>query len=238
MYNKRNIVALIPARGGSKGVPRKNIRNLLGKPLIAYSIIQCQRSLYIDRVIVSTEDDEIAKVARDFDAEVPFIRPSTLATDNAKGLEVVFHAVNWFRERAQQVDIIVVLPPTSPLRLTADIDNAIELFFEKSADAVVSVCLAEKNLYWSNILPDDGCMKDFVSNNAFNKNRQEFQKIFSLNGSIYVANANFLLSQKTYYSEKSYAYIMPPERSIDIDTEIDFQLAEYLMQKNEENRRL
>ena len=231
MIVHNSFMALIPARGGSKGVLRKNLQMINGKPLIAHTIIQAKQSVYINRIIVSTDDDEIAEIAQSFGAEVPFKRPKYLATDEAKGIDVTLHAINWFKKRGEQTDYVVELLPTSPLRLSSDIDNAVRLMFEKQADAIVSVCKSQKHPFWSNELPPDGCMKEFINRKALGKNRQELPLFYTLNGSIYLVKSEFLFKNKSYYGEKTFAYIMPTERSVDIDSHLDLKLAEIFFGK-------
>ena len=230
MYKGKKILALIPARGGSKGLPGKNIKPLLGKPLIAWTIEQAKASKYIDRIIVSTDDKEIAAVAKKYGAEVPFMRPKELATDKAKGIDVVFHAMSWFRknEKNRQYDLIMLLQPTSPLRTAEDIDKAIELLFFKKAKAIVSVCEVDHHPLWVNTLPKNGCMKNFIRKEVLNKNRQDLPTFYRLNGAIYLAYCDYLKKQKSFFGEETFAYIMPRERSIDIDSELDLKLAEIL----------
>lgn len=231
MYEGKKILGLIPARGGSKGLPKKNILPLAGKPLIAWTIEQIKRSKYTDSFIVSTDDEEIASVSRKYGCEVPFIRPHEIATDSAKGIEVVFHALNWFESREQKFDILILLQPTSPLRKIEDIDNSIEMLFEKNAKAIVSVCKTEHHPLWSSILPPDGSMKDFLNQNIKNKNRQELPKYYRLNGAIYLSYCDYLKKSKSFLGEQTFAYIMPQERSIDIDSSLDFKFAEFLLQQ-------
>ena len=237
MYKGKNVLGLIPARGGSKGLPRKNIKPLLGKPLIAWTIEQALASKYLDIVVVSTDDKEIAEISKKYGAEVPFIRPKELAEDNAKGIDVVLHAVDWLTENAKQkqYDLIILLQPTSPLRRSEDIDKAIELLFLREAKAIVSVCEVDHHPLWSNILPDDGCMKDFIKPEVMNKNRQELPKFYRLNGAIYMAYCDYLKKQKNFFCKKTFAYIMQKDKSIDIDSEIDFKLTEILMKSNTPN---
>ena len=162
MYKGETILGLIPARGGSKGLPRKNIKLLLGKPLIAWTIEQALASKYLDKVVVSTDDEEIAKISKKYGAEVPFIRPKELATDKTKGIDVVLHTIRWMEENGKSYDFLMLLQSTSPLRTFEDMDKAIELLFLKKAKAIVSVCEVEHHPYWSNTLPEDGCMKNFI----------------------------------------------------------------------------
>ena len=237
MYKGQNILGLIPARGGSKGLPRKNIKLLLGKPLIAWTIEQALTSKYLDRIIVSTDDKEIAEISKKYGAEIPFMRPKELAEDNAKGIDVVLHAIDWFRgnDKRKQYDLIMLLQPTSPLRSSEDIDKAIELLFLKKAKAIVSVCEVDHHPLWANTLPEDGCMKDFIKQEIMNKNRQELPVFYRLNGAIYLSYCNYIKEQKSFFNNETFAYIMPRERSIDIDNEIDFRLAEIFIKNNVSN---
>ncbi|VVB88561.1 3-deoxy-manno-octulosonate cytidylyltransferase [uncultured archaeon] len=231
MYNGKTIFGLVPARGGSKGLPGKNIRPLLGKPLIAWTIEQALSSKYLDRVIVSTDDEEIAEVSKKYGAKVPFVRPKELASDEAKGIDVVLHAIDWIERNNTPYDLILLLQPTSPNRISKDIDNSIELLFQKNARSIVSVCETEHHPYWSNILPHDSCMKDFIRMETMDKNRQEFPTFYRLNGAIYLAYSDYLKINKSFFGNDTFAYQMPIERSIDIDTEIDFRFAECLLRK-------
>lgn len=228
MYKDKKILALIPARGGSKGLPRKNIKVLLGKPLIAWTIEEAKKSRYIDRIILSTEDKKIAAIAKRFGAEVPFMRPKKLAEDRAKGIDVVFHAMGFMKRQGEAYDMLILLQPTSPLRIAEDIDNAIRLLFKKNAGAIVSVCEMEHHPHKANTLPRNRCMKDFMKNIYLNKNRQELDKFYRKNGAIYLVRWDYIQKQKSFFGKKTFAYIMPQERSVDIDTEIDFKVAEIL----------
>jgi len=154
-----------------------------------------------------------------------------LAEDNAKGIEVVLHTIDWLKknDRRKQYDLLMLLQPTSPLRATEDIDKAIELLFLKKAKAIVSVCELDHHPLWANTLPEDGCMKNFIRQEIMNKNRQELPIFYRLNGAIYLAYCDYIKEQKSFFGEKSFAYIMPRERSIDIDNEADLKLSEILM---------
>ena len=229
MYNNKSIVALIPARGGSKGIPGKNIKPLAGKPLIAWTIEAARKSQYIDRVIVSTDDEKIAEVAKQYKADVPFMRPLELATDSASGTDVAIHALNWLKDNDKNYDALILLQPTSPLRSSEDIDNAIPQFFSSSAKALVSVCEARHHPLWANTLPSDLNMKDFIRPEIKNKNRQELPVYYQLNGALYIATPDYLLNVKSFFGQETYAFIMPEERSVDIDSLSDFFLAENLL---------
>ena len=234
MYKRKTILGLIPARGGSKGLPRKNIKSLLGKPLIAWTIEQALASKYLDRVVVSTNDKEIAEISKKYGAEIPFMRPKELAEDNAKGIDVVLHVIDWLKknDRRKQYDLIMLLQPTSPLRKSEDIDKAIELLFLKEAKAIISVCEVDHHPLWANTLPKDGCMKDFIRKEIKNKNRQELPLLYRLNGAIYLAYCDYIKQCKSFIGKETFAYKMLRERSIDIDDEIDFKLAQILMKNN------
>ncbi len=231
MFNGKTILAVIPARGGSKGVPGKNIRPLADKPLIAWTIEQARRCSWIDRVIVSTEDAEIAETALRWNAEVPFLRPANLATDDAKVVEVILHTLDWCREHDRSYDLVILLQPTSPLRDDGDIQAALRRLEECQADAVVSVCPCEHSPLWSNLLGPNGQMKNFLSFRSAD-NRQNLPVYYRLNGAIYVAKTDYFRQCHGFHGDRTYAYIMPSERSIDIDTLLDFQMAEFLIQRN------
>ena len=233
MYNNKKILCVIPARGDSKGLPDKNIKKLLGKPLIVYSIEQALNSKYIDRVIVSTDDKKIADISRKYGAEVPFVRPKKLATDDANGVDVVLHAISWMEKNIETFDIVILLQPTSPLRTTEDINNSIKLLFLKRAQTIVSICETEHHPYWSNTLPKNGNMKNFIRKEIINKNRQQLPTFYRLNGAIYIAYCNYLKNLKGFISKRTYAYIMSQERSVDIDDYIDFEIAKILLKKRE-----
>ena len=237
MYKGQNILGLIPARGGSKELPRKNIKPLLGKPLIAWTIEQALASKYLDRVVVSTDDKEIAEISKKYGAGVPFIRPKELAKDSAKGINVVLHAIDWFKkgDRQKQYDLIMLLQPTSPLRKSEDIDKSIEYLFLKEAKAIASVCDVDHHPLWANILPENGCMKDFIRPETTNKNRQELPVFYRLNGAIYLAYCNYIKERKSFFGKETFAYIMPKERSTDIDNKIDFELVQIIMYKKLKN---
>ena len=229
MREDKKILALIPARGGSKGLPRKNIKPLLGKPLIAWTIEQALNSKYIDKVVVSTDDEEIAEISKEYGAEVPFLRPKELARDDSPTIDAIIHAINWFEERGEFFDILILLQPTSPLRTTEDIDNAIELFLNnKDALSLISVKENEHPPFWS-LEIENKFLKPLFGEEYFKKRRQELPKSYMPNGAIFISYVDILKKYKTFYTPKTIAYIMPPERSIDIDNEFDFLLAEFIL---------
>ena len=222
------ILYIIPARGGSKGLPGKNIRLLRDKPLIAYSIDAARNSKYEGTILVSTDDKAIADIAKQYGAEVPFIRPAELSNDCAATTDVIFHTINYYKEHNRNFDLIILLQPTSPLRISEDIDNAIKLMMEKKAEAIVSVCEAEHHPLWANTLPADGSMRSFIREEIKGKNRQQLPQYYRLNGAIYISTIEALTKHKSFIHDKTIAFQMPIERSVDIDNEIDFKLAEIL----------
>ena len=228
-YNK--ILAIIPARGGSKGVPRKNIKDLDGKPLIAYTIEAAKKSKYIDRIVVSTEDEEIADVSKKNGGEVPFLRPTQLSQDNSPTIDCVIHMVNWLNEKENYVpDYVCLLQCTSPLRTYEDIDRTIEKAMNLEVDGAVTVCEAEVNPYWTNIF-DGNKLEYFIEEGRQITRRQDLPKIYSVNGAVYVIKTNILLEKRTFETENITGYIMNSESSIDIDNELDFKFAEILIKE-------
>ncbi|WP_114634212.1 cytidylyltransferase domain-containing protein [Vibrio splendidus] len=229
MLNDKKIMAFIPARGGSKRLPRKNVLPLAGKPLINWSIEAGKKSQYIDRVFVSTDDKEIADVACQLDAELPELRPAELASDTAKTEDVLLYSLEKF---APDVDVVVLLQPTSPLRTAEHIDEALELFMEQEAFSVVSVTPCEHPPLWSNTLPKDNSMGDFIRPEALSRS-QDISQYYRLNGAIYIFNVKKLREyNEIRYTSETYAYVMDSDVSFDIDTEIDFDLAQFFMERS------
>jgi CMP-N-acetylneuraminic acid synthetase len=234
MYNYQ-ILALIPARGGSKGVARKNIRELAGKPLIVWTIEMASACSTLDRVIVSTEDQEIAEIARQYGAEVPFIRPGELAQDDTPDLPVYQHALSWLAEHeGYRPDIVVWLRPTTPLRTVQDVEAAIQLLIETGADCVRSVSLAEHHPYWMKQLDGDRLVPfiDGVDESEYYR-RQLLPPAYRLNGAVDVTWCRTAIEKGLLYGGDVRGYVMPAERSIDLDSELDFALAELLLQMRE-----
>lgn len=223
------MIAIIPARGGSKGLPGKNVRPLNGKPLIAYAIEEALKAKHIDRVIISTDDEEIAKVAVQYGAELPFMRPAELASDTAQAIDNYIYTIGRLEEEGkEQIDAFVVLQPTSPLRIAEDIDGAVELFLEKGADSVISYCPEAHPVTWHKYLDDEGRFVNIFDDNI--QNRQANRTSYYPNGAVYVFRSSMIRDRK-YYTEKSYAYIMPRTRSVDIDFIEDFEYAEFLLKR-------
>jgi CMP-N,N'-diacetyllegionaminic acid synthase len=226
------MIAIIPARGGSKGLPGKNIKEFCGKPLIVHSIEAAQQAKSISRIIVSTDDEKIALIAKEHGADIPFLRPARLSTDNALAIDNYLYTINRLREE-QHLDIpeFVVLQPTSPLRTFEDIDRAVELFFEKNADSVISVTEMAHPPVWAKRINSKGTIEEYFSINEGLKNRQKIEKAYIPNGAIFVLKESLLKDHNTYYSDKTFPYIMNAERSVDIDNSFDFDYAEFLMNK-------
>jgi N-acylneuraminate cytidylyltransferase len=228
MYKEHRVLAVIPARGGSKGVPRKNVRLLAGKPLIAWTIEQAAQSRYIDCVMVSSEDDEICQVAKESGAEIPFVRPMELASDTASGVDVLCHAVE---NSGSDYDYVVLLQPTSPLREPSDIDEAIECCVSRAAKSVVSVAEAAKSPYWMYQMKEGGKLTPFVEDAA--TNRQQLPQSYALNGAVYVLEVATLLANRKILDEQTLGYVMPAERSYDIDTEMDFLICDFIKKREQ-----
>lgn len=226
MINGKSVLALIPARGGSKGVPGKNIRPAGGKPLIAWTIEAVRASRYVDRTILSSDDPSIAAIARQFGCEVPFMRPDELATDKADSMSVVRHALATLPER---YDYLVLLQPTSPLRSAADIDAALERCIESGAATCVSVCEPDNSPYWMMTMAADGAVQPLFPPEQIPSRRQDTPPIFALNGAVYVAPADHLAAGGGFVTVGTVGYVMPKDRSFDIDTELDLRLADFLL---------
>ena len=228
------ILAVITARGGSKGLPQKNLRPLAGRPLIAHTIGAARDAGLLDRTIVSTDDREIADMARQFEADVPFLRPAELARDESPSLPVLVQALEWLQQHQDyQPDYVMLLQPTSPFRTAQDIDNCITLALRKAADGVVSLSKAKHHPYWMKRVESDGRISDLlppdkIPESGFGR-RQDLPSAYAVNGAIYLVKREVLIESRTFYTERTYAYIMPPERSLDIDTLWDFRLAELVL---------
>lgn len=228
MIEDKKILAIIPARGGSKGIPRKNIKELAGKPLIAWTIEEAKKSKYIDRLILSSEDEEIIEVAKKWGCEVPFKRPLELAQDDTPGVEPVIHAVNTLKEK---YDYVCLLQPTSPLRKAEHIDGCIEKCINNNAESCVSVTEVDKHPYWFyEIGEDDKLVSLFPDKNIIR--RQDLPKVYALNGAVYIAKTKYIISYKSFISNATIPFIMGKSHSIDIDEKIDFQITHYLLKAN------
>lgn len=223
------MIAIIPARGGSKGIPKKNIKMLSGQPLIYYTIKAAQESKYISKIIVSTDSLEIAEAAKALGGQVPFLRPSELAEDTSKAIDVYLYTVEKLNALNEEIIDFAVLLPTSPLRTAEDVDKAIEIFYKNNAKTVVSVVEAEHPPAWYKRINDEGILEDYFSAGDNGVNRQEAEKTYLPNGAIYIFNYDSLKTNYNYYNDATYPYIMSREKSVDIDSPLDFRIAEMLM---------
>ena len=211
------MLGVIPARGGSKGVPGKNIRLVAGKPLIAWTIEAAQSSKSLDHVVLTSDDREIIDVAKKYNCNAPFVRDSHLAIDTTPTVDVVLDAL----DRCPGYEWVVLLQPTSPLRTAQDIDQAVEQCIAFNAPSCVSICLAKESPYWMFTLNQDQNLAPLLPNAAVTR-RQDLPPVYSLNGAIYVAKSEWLRQERTFLTPDTVAYEMPVERSLDIDTETDF----------------
>ncbi len=224
MNSGKTFLAIIPARGGSKRLPRKNILNLAGKPVIAWSIDAALKSKYIDAVIVTSDDDEILGISKKFGARI-LRRPEELASDNAATYDAIKHTI----ENVEIYDYIVLLQATSPLRNEVHLDEAIALLMSKDADAVISVCKVDHSPRWSNTLPQDGSLVGFIKEDVLNKLSQDLEPYYRLNGAIYICDTNRYLEEKSLFLKSNiFSYEMNRTNSIDIDEEIDLKVASAL----------
>lgn len=224
------VVAIIPARSGSKRLPMKNILTLAGKPMIAWTIIAALKSKFIDRVVVSTDDIRLRNVALDWGAEAPFLRPEELSSDTATTDDVLLHAIEELELSSDE--IVILLQPTSPLRTVEDIDNSLCLLNSEGVSGVVSVCECEHSPLWSNTLPVDRKMGSFLNIEHSKARSQDLPTYFRLNGAIYAYNVSYLKKFKCrYYSNEVVAKVMSQENSVDVDTKLDFEFANYLLQR-------
>jgi CMP-N-acetylneuraminic acid synthetase len=224
-------VAIVPARGGSRGLPGKNLRTVGGTPLVVRAIEAGRAARCVSRVLVTTDSDEIAAVARAAGAEVPFRRPPELARDDTPGVAPVAHALRWLADHEGALPAwTVVLQPTSPLRTAADVDATFEAAAGRGADAAVSVCAAKHHPSWVKRLGAGGRLEDFVPGPPPAR-RQDLPAAYALNGAVYVARSRFVLEHGTLLAPATYAHVMPPERSVDVDTEVDLAVAECLLRR-------
>jgi len=235
MYKNKKILAVITARGGSKSIPKKNIKNLAGKPLIAYTIEAAKKSRFLTRTIVSTDDAEIMRIAKRYGADVPFTRPAEFAQDTSTSMEVVQHALRWCKEQKKETyDYLVILQPTSPFRTAEDIDECIKLAVEKKADSVMSMKELDdfapkkiKKIQNGKILPY------FEDEGRESSRRQDLEKMYKRNCAIYLTHTRHI-ARGDLFGKKSHAYIMPEDRSLDINKPADFELAQFLTKRKKQ----
>ena len=223
-------IAIITARSGSKGLKNKNIKLLQGKPLLAYAIEAALASKAFTEVMVSTDSEEYAQIARTYGAAVPFLRDVVTSGDKASSMDTVREVLKNYQDLGYTFDSFCLLQPTSPLRSSEDIRGAYELFNAKQAKAVVSVCEMEHSPLWSNVLPVDNSLQGFLDK-AIGYQRQQMPQYYRLNGAVYIARIRDFLVDDNLYTENCYAYVMDKRNSVDIDTIDDFEYAEWLMRK-------
>lgn len=226
MIDAKTVLALIMARGGSKGLPRKNLREVGGRPMLAWTIDAARKSRFIDRTVLSSEDPEIIAAARDLDCEVPFVRPIELARDETPAMDVVRHAVGCLD---RTYDYLVLLQPTSPLRICEDIDGCLALCHGKGAPAAVSVTEADKSPHWMYRVGSDHRMSPLIPVERRPLRRQELPAYHVLNGAVFVARCDWLARRDDFVSSDTLAFIMPGARSVDIDDELQLRLANTLL---------
>jgi len=233
---KYKILGLITARAGSKGITNKNKRNLAGKPLIVWTMEAAKESNAFSDIVLSTDDEDIVQIAKDNDVKVPFIRPKELAMDNSSHIDVIIHALNWLQKYDNfKPDIVVLLQPTSPLRNAYDIQESISIAVNKNADAVISLCECSAHPYLIKKISNQGKVESFYKTPNGYLPRQSFPLAYYINGAIFLAHTDILLEKKTWYTSKTYPYIMPEERSLDINTPRDLYLAELILKNQYKN---
>lgn len=230
MALNRETLAVIPARGGSKRVPGKNIQPVGGRPLIAWTIEAARSAPGITRIVVSTDSVEIADVAKHYGAEVPMLRPSSLARDETPGVEPVVHAVEWLDEHEHyRPDCVVLLQPTSPLRTAGDVEAALALMWHRASGSVVSVCPASHPSSWLKRVSDDGRLLDMDGDRVRPPADDDVPPLYVLNGSLYIVRYETLMARRSFYDERTYAYLMPIERSLDVDSPWDLHVADLVL---------
>lgn len=226
----KNVLALVTARQGSKGVRGKNVKLLGGRPLIAWSIEAARESPSVGRIVTSTDHQEIASVAKRWGSEVPFLRPHSLAGDASPHIETVSHALEWLEnQEGYRPEYVLLLQPTSPLRTPEDIEAAIAIAGERDADGVVGVVEANHHPLLTHRITEEGTLSSFVPTETDYLRRQDLPTAYALNGAIYLNRREALLREQTFLPHRTYPYVMPPERSLEIDTPWDFSLVELVL---------
>jgi CMP-N,N'-diacetyllegionaminic acid synthase len=228
----RNI-AIIPARSGSKGLKDKNIKLLDGIPLMAYTIKAANESGIFNEIMVSTDSEKYADIAKKWGASVPFLRSKNLASDTASSWDVVREVIKEYENIGKIFDTVALLQPTSPLRTAEDIISGYMKMKAENANAVVAVCEVDHSPLWSNILPEDNSLINFINKDIVKSLRQSLPTYYRINGALYIVKTKFLMGTDNIYHNKSFAIIMPKEHSIDIDDKMDFIIAEALIKELE-----
>lgn len=230
MYKGKKILGLIPARGGSKGIPSKNIIEIYGKPLIQYSIECAKGSKYLDRTIISTDDTKIKDVAVKCGGDVPFMRPPELALDTSKTIDAVVHAINWLKEHGEEYDYLVLLQNTVPLRKSWHIDEAIEKLFASNEKSLVSVTEVDENPVLMRTINADGTVHNLLNVNSTMR-RQDFPKFYRVDGAIYIQKLDKDFGLNTSLNDGRLSYIIEERYSVDIDTYLDIRKIEYYLEQ-------
>lgn len=228
MYKDKKILAIIPARGGSKGIPKKNIIDLLGKPLLYYSIKSAKESKYIDKVIISTDDEEIAEVGKELGVDVPFLRPEEISGDKAKSIDAFIHAIKELEKLEEKYDYILLLQNTSPLRQSWHIDEAIEKLIESNERSLVSVSEVTEHPCIMRTLDENENTQPLISMTG-DMRRQDFPPIYIVNGAIYIQKNDEYLDLNTNLNGGKLAYVMAREYSVDIDEYLDLDIARHYL---------
>lgn len=227
MFQNKKILAMIPARGGSKGLPGKNIKELCGKPVIAWSIDAAKTSKYIDTLMVSTDNKEIADISRKYGADVPFLRPNYLASDTATSFDAIEHTLDFYKDT---YDYLVLLEPTSPLRTTEDIDYALELLFSSTADSIVGISKTEdQNPAFLVKKRSDNFIIGYEDEKMSVKRRQDIEDVYFFEGTVYISDIKTLREKKSFYHDTTIGYEVPKYKSLEIDDIDDFVMVEAIM---------
>ena len=236
MIKNKKLLGLIPARGGSKRIHDKNVLDFCGEPLIVHTIRAGLNSSFIDRLVVTTEDDNIAEISKRYGADVPFKRPKALSSDSATSIDVVKHSIVTLREAGDEYDYVILLQPTSPLRSECHINYAVQLLIDKKADSILSVCEVDHPVECANSLSRDGLLDGFLSSGLEHKPSQNYAKKYIPNGAIYLVKVKDIIENNTLIAPRNgYAYIMDREDSIDIDVNLDFRFAEFIFKNRKSN---
>jgi len=225
VYKGKKILGLITARGGSKGLPGKNILPLLGKPIIAWTIEPAKKSRYLDDLVLTTDDKKIASIGEKYGAEVPFLRPGCLAMDKTTSMDVILHALTWLKDKGREYDYLVLLEPTSPLREAEDIDKSIKMLIdnEKGAVALVGVSRVEAAHPSFDVLIDkNGMLRPYEKGTLRFRRRQDITKIYFLEGTVYISETGELYRRRSFYHDRTLPYIVPKWKSPELDDIVDF----------------
>jgi CMP-N-acetylneuraminic acid synthetase len=232
MLKNKRILGLINARGGSKGIPGKNIRPLCGKPLIAYSIESGHQAGCLDRLVVSTDSTDIADIAKTYGADVPFIRPPELATDKAKQIDAITHAVSFLEQAGESYDYICLLQPTCPMRKAEDIVGTMELIIDKGTDSAITITdVGGRHPNTLYKIGSDGELSPYIQNSEKGVLRQEFENLYWRTGSVYAMKRDVLMAKQSLYGESTCGYMVPEERCFNLDSLFDWDLCESYMMR-------